>query len=182
MAYYRMDWQRVPPPGKRFAALGRAPDLPIPWTMGIPYGRPLPEPIQCSLHPRGGPDLPDLFLNSIPLFSDRLLAALDAAGVDNIVRYSVEISDLAGGVRRDYKAVNIVGAVRCADLDRSEYLEGMEPPVMAFQRLVIDEARARDLPLFRLAESSLVILVAERVKRALAAASLLGVEVAPLDA
>jgi hypothetical protein len=181
MPYYRMDWQLVPPPGVRFVVIDETPDLDLPWTMGVPYGDALPEPIRCTLSPRGGPDVPDLLLTGIPLFSDRLLAALDAAGVDNIVRYSAEIVDPNNRVHTTHKAVNIVGAVSCADLERSEFLDVLEPPLMAFTHLVIDEARAHDLPFFRLAESTLYILVAERVKRAIEAANLLGVRLTPID-
>jgi len=181
VAYFRMDWERVPPPGMTFAVIDESPDLDIPWRMGLPYGKPLPDPIRCTLSPEGGPDMPDLFLPGIPHFSDRLLAALDAAGVDNVVRYNAELVDPSGRVHTNYKAVNIVGAVSCADLDRSEFLPVLEPPLMAFTHLVIDEARARDLPFFRLAESTLWILVAERVKRALEEANLLGVSLTPID-
>jgi hypothetical protein len=181
MPYYRMDWERFPPQGLKFAVIGESPNLPIPWRMGIPYGDPLPDPIRCSLSPHAGPDMPDLFLTGTPCFSDRLLAALDAAGVDNVVRYNAELVDPSGRVYTDYKAVNIVGAVSCADLERSEFLDVLEPPLMEFTHLVLDEARARDLPMFRLAESTLWILVAERVKRALDDAGLLGVKLTPVD-
>ena len=176
-----MDWARIPPPGKLFAAIGQSPNLDIPWRMGIPYGDPLPVPIRSTLSPRGGPDMPDLFLPGTPHFSERLLRALDAAGVDNVVRYDAELVAPDGRVFTNYKAVNVVGAVSCADLERSAYLDVLEPPLMEFTHLVLDEARARDLPLFRLAESTLVILVAERVKRALDDATLLGLQLTPVD-
>lgn len=181
MPYYRMDWLRIPPKGRAFAVIGESPDLDLPWTMGIPYDPPLPDPIRCTLSPRGGPDLPDLLLSGLPHFSDRLLAVLDAAGIDNVVRYNAELTDPGGRVHTNYKAVNIVGTVSCADLERSEFLDVLEPPLMAFTHLVIDEARAGERPLFRLAENTLYILVAERVKHAIEEANLLGIQFTPID-
>jgi hypothetical protein len=136
----------------------------------------LPEPIICPLHPARGRNMRDVFLTDIPLFSDRLLSALREAGVDNIDTYHAEVHSPEGDIFSDYKAVNIIGLVSCADLQKSVYLEGTEPPMMGFQYLVIDEEKARDLPFFRLAENSLYILVADRVKKKLDELPLVGVK------
>ena len=177
---YRLDW-KVSPPQRDLASTDRCPELDIPWTMGYKYPDPLPEPIICPLNPRAGRTMPDIFLTDIPLFSEKLLAAFDEAGVDNIDTYEAEIHSPEGVVHRNYKAANIVGLVSCADLERSEYLPDADPPMMSFTNLVIDEARAADHGLFRLAEDSLVILVSESVQRVLAKAGLVGVGLLPME-
>ncbi|WAM28602.1 hypothetical protein [Myxococcus sp. NMCA1] len=52
---------------------------------------------------------------------------------------------------------------------------------MKFTKLRVDESRTLGLPLFRLAEDSLVILVSEAVKQAVEAAKLVGVRVVSLE-
>lgn len=180
MKYYRMDW-KVDDPDDQLASIDEVAENDVPWTMGIPYGGPVVEPIRCTLDPDAGRVMPDLFLPGIPAFSDRMLAVLDAAGVDNIVRYRIELVAPDGNVHTNYKAVNIIGAVMCADLSRSEFRPGYDPPLMKFDRLVIDQAKAGDLPFFRLGENPLFILVAEHVKQAIEAAQLVGVRVISLD-
>ncbi|WP_255207922.1 hypothetical protein [Myxococcus sp. AM009] len=52
---------------------------------------------------------------------------------------------------------------------------------MKFTKLRIDESRTMELPLSRLAEDSLVILVSENVKQAVEAANLVGVRVVSIE-
>lgn len=171
--YFRLDWKIVPP-DRSLANTGTCPDLGVPWTMGMKLP-PLPEPIVCELNPARGRRMRDMFLTDIPLFSDRLLELLGACGVDNLDTYQAEIRSPEGEQYTNYRAVNILGLVSCADLRASEYLRGSEAPMIEFQRLVIDEKRAMGLPMFRLAESSLFILVSDCVKERLEAAGLVGV-------
>lgn len=178
MTYYRLDHDLR---DVGLALMGEAPDYEVPWSMGVPFRSAVPEPVRCRLDPRGGPLLPDIFLTDIPMFSERLIAALERAGVDNLVTFRAEVEDRSGQVHTNYRAVNIVGAVGCADLERSELASDAEPPLMDFRTLVLDEPRAHGLPLFRLAESTLVILISEEVKNAVEAAGLIGVRAVPLE-
>lgn len=178
--YFRMHW-KVVPPDRSLAHTGTCPDLEVPWTMGVKFNKPLPEPIVCALNPAGGRRMRDLFLTDIPLFSDRLLSLLRECGVDNIDVYRAEIRSPEGERYENYKAVNILGLVSCADLRHSAYLEETRPPMIAFQRLVLDESRAGGLPLFRLAEDSLFILVSEKVKSRLEGAGLVGMRFEPIE-
>ncbi|MBU8896792.1 hypothetical protein KRR26_14330 [Corallococcus sp. M34] len=140
------------------------------------------EPIRCELHPESAAPPPDLIL-TIPIFSTRLIDALKSAGVKNMDLYKVElVHPTQGKTYTDYRAVNILGRIACADLEQSQYLPDHEPPLMKFDRLVLDEAKTMGVPMFRLAESTLTILVSEKVRQAVAAAGLRGVRLIPLDA
>ena len=178
MPYYQLDANLADP---SLAIQGDAPDYEVPWSMGVPFRTAVPEPVRCSLDPRGGPRLPDIFLTDIPMFSERLIEVLERAGVDNLVTFGAEVEDTAGRVHTNYKAVNIVGTVSCADLARSELSSRGKPPLMNFRTLVLDESRAEGRPLFRLAESTRIILIDEKVKTAVEAAGLIGVRLLSID-
>ncbi|WIG95911.1 hypothetical protein [Myxococcus sp. SDU36] len=180
--YYRLDARYdFAAHGVEGVALDESPDVDVPWTMGIRYPDPVQEPIPCYLDPRSGPVMPDLIID-VPLFSQRLVEVLKGAGVRNLDLYDAVVIDREREkTYSHYKAVNIVGLVSCADLPRSEYLPGYKPPLMKFTKLCIDEARTLGLPLFRLAEDSLVILVSEAVKEAIEASKLVGVRVVSLE-
>ena len=101
------------------------------------------------------------------IMSGRLLRALEESGVDNLQAFrAVLLGPESGRALDDYYIVIVVGAVSCADLGRSEYDPPPGPPTIsvAFERLVIDEARTGGALLFRLAESVSTILVHEKVK------------------
>jgi hypothetical protein len=128
-----------------------------------------PEPMKVEFWVRGGDGLAELFLDSIPLFRDDLLAALQEAGVDNLQMCDVSLTSLEGRMVPGYHAVNVVGLVAAADLSKSHYTDTTGTGVIAvgFRKLVVDERAAANLLLFRLAESIASIVVHERVKAAL---------------
>jgi len=175
--FYKLDWARYT--REDHAHVDEAPYTPVPWTTGIPYTGRMKQLIRCKLD--GGAIMPDLFLVHLPMFSDRMLEVLDAEGVENIVRYRVELVAPGGRVFTNYKAVNIVGAVSCADRKRSKFFGDSEPPLMEPEKLVIDARRAAGRKLFRLGESSDFILMTEPIKRALEKANLVGVRLLSLD-
>lgn len=99
-----------------------------------------------------------------------------------LISYDAVVIDRERGkTYPNYRAVNILGRVSCADLKQSVHLPGFDPPLLKFERLVIDESRTMGLPLFRLAESVQFILIPERVKQAIEAAPLAGVRGVSLD-
>ncbi|HTO88060.1 MAG TPA: DUF1629 domain-containing protein [Thermoanaerobaculia bacterium] len=183
MVFYQLDWkvnQRAL--GIKLAVIGKEPNLRVPWLMGRRFEKEVPQPIALSLSPRGGPDMPDVFLTGIPLFSDRLLEAMRKAGADNFDVYSTELADPAKGtIVRHYKAVNIIGKIEAADLKKSTFDPRSEPNLMEFDVLVIDERKVRGANLFRLAENPLRIVISERIQRALVTMPLVGVLLVPLD-
>jgi hypothetical protein len=177
---YQIDW-KVSPPDPELANTDSCDDVGIPWTVGVHYPGEVPQPINCKLHPRRGRKMRDIFLTDIPLFSVRLLTAMQSVGVDNLEIYDARLIGPEGQVFENYKAVNIVGAIACADLEKSVYLSNNALPFKKFSRLVVKGSNARGLDLFRLAEDPLMILVSERVNRAIVAIDPVGMVLNPIE-
>jgi hypothetical protein len=175
---YKLDYDAL---GFQMVSLGNIPAPEVAWTMGVRCPKPVPEPIECYLDPRSGSVMPD-WIAGLTLFSQRFVDVLKSAGVRNMDIYDAVVIDRERDKRyTNYKAVNIIGRVSCADLEKSEYLPDYEAPLMEFEKLVVDESRTMGVPLFRLAESVGFILVSEGVKQAIEAAGLLGVRVVSLE-
>jgi len=162
------------------ASIGPAPQVEgvSSWIKGQLIDTPVPQPLPFSVEPDEDdrdPDEPgvllEMYQDSYVLMTTRLVDALREAGVDNLQVYDAVISDpRTGSVADNYKVVNVVGVVACADLGRSTYTATGAPLIdVSFDSLVIDEKRAGGLLLFRLAESLSAIIVHERVKRHLLA-------------
>lgn len=155
------------------------------WVAGVPFSdkderegfHPPAEPIEMRTKPDSEPPpriCAELYWNPIPLMSRRLVAALRAAGVDNLQTFDTQLVTTQGRnppPSDHYLAVNIVGLVAAADLRKSrtnpEVTETLTS--MDFHSLSVDEAKTGDLPLFRLAENITAVLVHERVKAAVEA-------------
>ena len=110
----------------------------------------------------------------VPLVSDRLLAALRRAGVDNLQIFPALVRTGAGGEPRPGHCVlNVIGLVDGADPAASIGTVLAEddpgPRRVEYSHLVLSRARTRDLPLFRLADSPDMLLIHDRVLRVLAA-------------
>lgn len=180
--YYSMDWKLdYDALGLKIVGLAETPAKEVAWTMGVRYPKPVQEPIECFIRPGCGPDVPD-WLAASPVFSQRFVEVLKSAGVRNMDIYDAVVIDRERGRKyANYKAVNFIGRLSCADMEKSVVIPGFERPLMKFKRLVIDEERTMGLPLFRLAESVGFILVSERVKQAIESAKLIGVRVVSLD-
>ncbi|AHG92990.1 hypothetical protein J421_5455 (plasmid) [Gemmatirosa kalamazoonensis] len=169
--------------GLHLARIDRQADSDLPWWVGARFAAPPATPIRCTLDESGGPDLPDAFLaEAIPIMSARLVDALRAAGADNLDAYDAQLVDpRTGAPVGDYRAVNVVGLARAADMTSSVYDAASEFPMIEFDRVVVDPAAVGELRMFRLAENPSYILVAQGVKDALDAVGLVGVIAAPLD-
>jgi hypothetical protein len=182
-----MYWMlEVRAPGDEgIALIGQQPTLNVPgttesldWMLGKRFSGPLPEPLEFVVGPYGGDYIPDYFQPSIPLMHDRLLAVLREAGVDNIDSYSAILSSKDDSERfSSFKAVNIIGAIQCADLEASvcEVEEPDVPGGVSFDSLVIDEDRAKGAIFFRLYERPRGLVVIDSVKRVVEAAEFRGI-------
>jgi hypothetical protein len=158
--------------------IAAGPDFEGNWRHGTPITDPVPQPLVYTLDPDyGGKPKAMYSAEAIPVVRDDVIAALAAAGVDNIQYFDALLRDPASGTEyRDYKAYNIVGLVACADLAASQ-LMGTTPARMGdtdFASLVIDETKTGGALLFRLAENVSAIVVHERVKQAIEAAGIPG--------
>jgi hypothetical protein len=131
---------------------------------------PVPIPLTTEPEEEGLPNVyAELYWNPIPLMSRRLVAALRAAGVDNFQTYDTRLESVEGKKpppKDNYLAVNIVGRVAAADLAKSKSNPETTETIisMDFNSLAVDEAKARDFLLFRLAENITAVLVHARVK------------------
>lgn len=181
--YYLMDWRVIEDessPG--LAEIDIVPDTDVPWTMGMYWSEPVSQPISLVIDADSGEQMPDAFLLGIPLFSTRLLDLLSSQGVDNIQTYEAVITDPRTNISYDnYKAVNIVGLVSCANLEASEYIEGSGAPLMYFDRLVLNSDMPTGLTMFRLAESAGTIIVNEAIAKKIIDYKLTGMRLLPLE-
>src|SRR4051812_14105237 len=137
--YYRFHWDAdAPARGVRLASIAEQPDTDYSWITGSRIRQTVPEPLRSTLSADAGPDLPDVFLGDwIPLFSKRVLDALEGAGVDNIDTYAAEVVDpRTGRVSRDYRATNIIGLIECADMKKSKYDRSSSFPMIEFEHIV----------------------------------------------
>jgi hypothetical protein len=133
----------------------------------------VPQPLRFKLEPLDpnandvGPDMPEFFDESVPLFREDLIAAMQEAGVDNLDLYDAVIYDPDTKKRyTNYKAVNIIGAIAAADMSKSKATVHPGGPVIdvEFDELVLDETRTGGVLIFRLAEATGTILVHERLR------------------
>lgn len=143
------------------------------WEAGRRHARPVPTPLTLELEPLNrassdhGPELPEYFVGTIPLFRIDLLDAFARAGVDNLDLYDVVIRDPDDGrTHSNYKAVNIIGVIAAADMKKSNATVHTGGPVIdvEFDELVVDESKPRGALIFRLAEATGTILVHERLR------------------
>lgn len=149
----------------------------VSWIRGARIERELPTPLRFTLLPLKpnvsdhGPDMPEWLQGcQVPLFREDFVAALRKAGADNLDTYDTLVEDPdSGTTSRQYKAVNIVGLVAAADMAKSEATVHPGGPVVDvdFDRLVLDESRARGALMFRLAESTAAIFVHDQLRRSL---------------
>lgn len=153
---------------------------------GLPLEKPLPE-ITFQVDTLDGLREMDSLWAGLPylVFSPKLRAALDMAGVTNIEYYPARIKNrLTGEVISDYKIANIVGLVYCMDWEKATYTRDPDRPDRAEEitHLVIDATKIPDhLPLFRLGEQRTTIICNQRVQDTLIAEGITGVRFIEVD-
>lgn len=152
------------------ARIGAVLNTEVSWQTGQRFEDPPPVPVQVELDGAYPGVLVPMFDAGILLFSDLMVLAFTEAGVDNLDYYETVVRDPSTGASHtNFKATNIVGLVSCADLSQSVWDAPSGSPLIDtdFESLAIDEVRALDLLMFRLAECITGIVIHERVKRAL---------------
>ncbi len=139
-----------------------------PWMHGQVIDSKLPLPLTYVLDPQRPGNLPALIEGTpYPLMRDDLVHALQAAGVHNLQLFPAVVKDPANGTEQtNYKAFNIIGLVRAADLGKSKLMGTSDSSIIDvdFDSLSLDERKAAPFDLFRLAESVSAIIVSRRVK------------------
>ncbi|MEO8807058.1 MAG: hypothetical protein ABI433_13340 [Burkholderiaceae bacterium] len=149
------------------------PQLPpdVSFIKGSHIGEALPAPMVFEVDFPARVDVPHFIGDTIPVFSDFLVKTLIAAGVSNFQTFSAVLrSTVSGQEWEGFWAVNVVGLVRAAHLQKSDYdtlmeadPDGIDVPLLAFNELVLDRRKVDNLPMFRLAESPAVLLIHDRI-------------------
>jgi hypothetical protein len=160
----------------------RAPKLPTPnlkFDQGMMVANP-PDHITFSMTKAEKGDLGDLVLSGLRgiVISRKFKRVLDEFGIENIQYIVAEIYDeVDRKTYPDYFVANIIGLIDCIDLERSKLTMRAALPdkIRDINELHIDENRAGDCAIFRLARQFTLILVNEALKVALERAKLKGV-------
>ena len=156
------------------------PELPddVTFMSGSPIAVPLPAPLVFAVdYPkRAKPD--HLLGDSIPVASDLFVAALQAAGVDNVQTFPATLHNPENGGRwTGYQAINVIGLVDAVHPKKSKYDvimpgDGDEvPPLLDFRELVFARGKVGELPVFRLLQNPTQLFMSERVREQLIARS-----------
>ncbi len=137
------------------------------WLTPSPWTEPVPEPLQLTVDENG--EFLPFYKQPIPIMKKSLLQSLRDAGVDNIDDYAVEITNpFDGTVNNDYRAINIIGAIKAVDegLSAGEELDesGSGLAGKFYDEIILDEKKINGQLLFRLEESLSCIVVAESIK------------------
>ena len=136
------------------------------WTKGARFDEPVPEQT-IILNPEYGTVMSDFFDTTIPLMSDRLLAALKETGVDNYDAYPMILQRQDTGEQwRNYKAVNFVGCIDAIDMDKSDCRRSSTGRLRC-ESITIDPARVGSAICFRLKEGPDLLVIHEKVADAL---------------
>ncbi len=101
--------------------------------------------------------------------SDEFYKLLCEAGVDNLDVYDAVLRSGDGRAEyKGFKAFNVIGLVRAADLSKTVFRPGSSDLIDAsIDSLAIGPAKAQGLLMFRLAEYVSAVIVHERVKDAI---------------
>jgi hypothetical protein len=111
--------------------------------------------------------IPDYNDGTLPLVSEGFADHLRAFPVRNLQFIPAVLTDPdSGKVYTNYLAMNILGAISAADMAKSRYAVHDGVPIIdvSFDKLVLDESRALEAPIFRLVESGTVVLVHQRLR------------------
>lgn len=110
-----------------------------------------------------GDRIRDFLKASIPVVSNKFLKLLNKAGVDNLQVVPIIIrSEIDGNEWLTHSAINVLGMISCADLDRSDFAEIM-PGYYKFRKLAINADKTKGALMFRLHEHAPTILVNKSV-------------------
>ena len=161
----------------------------IEWFCGQIIGIDLPNPIEIEWNPElsGGGPAWEAFgyaseglknengvrrqwaypANDPPLFHRDLVAALQKCGVDNFNVYETNIEDTkSGSICKDYLAINIIGLIKAADMEKSKAVIHSEDGLVDtdFDSVELDGSAIRGCKIFRLAESINALVIHREVK------------------
>jgi hypothetical protein len=136
------------------------------WLAGHKFRRPPKEPVIVTI--QEGEEHADRLPYWVApnVMSDAFYKALCDAGVDNLDVYDAILRSEDGTVEyKGFKAYNILGLIRAADLSKTQFSPGSRLIDASIESLAIDADKAMGILMFRLAENVSAVMVHERVKR-----------------
>lgn len=152
-------------------------DIPDPsfddgWFGGRRFQSQPKEPVVVKIRP--GHEQGDLlpYFGVSTVMSNAFYETLRTVGVDNLEVFDAVIQSKDGViVHRGYKAFNVVGLVRAADISKSKFSDDNPSRLIdsSIESLVLDPSKTHGLLMFRLAEYVGAVLVHEKVKQAIEA-------------
>jgi hypothetical protein len=157
-----MDWDD--------SAVLRTVPLPVgeeSWRFGRRFRTAPIEPIVIELLDTHSDQLLEMYKASAFVITKRLLRALEECGVGNLDVYETVIRHpVTKFETSDYVAANLIGLIGATDLNRSTVVGGSTDRLIDvdFDAVAIDEAKTKELLMFRLAENTSAIVVHERLK------------------
>lgn len=145
------------------------PDLPAEidnWMGGTPLAIPKDAPLVFIVEPEDDETaLLPFYDSAVPLMRSDMVAALIAAGVNNLDVYPAMIKDLVSSKEyTDYRAVNIIGAIKALNTEASKGTSLGFGDAKFFDSLVLDEDKIAGKLFFRLSESLSAIIVHQSVR------------------
>lgn len=115
--------------------------------------------------------MPHFLDYTVPLASHSFLEVLKKIGVVNFQAFPAFVrNEETGQEWSDYYAFNVIGLLKCANLEKSDYdilMRGDNdkgiPPLLAFHEIVLHRPFLNHLRMFRLAESPSELIIHETI-------------------
>lgn len=134
-----------------------------------------PKKIEITLAESSGDFFPDMFSTPVTLMSSKMKACFDNLGIKNIDFYPAILIDTKNSKKIEgYWLVNVLGRFQCLDEENSD--TSLDPlGYLEFESFCIDETKILGAEVFRLNENGRMIIIGERIYRALMELDLKGV-------
>lgn len=147
--------------------IGDKPDIGGPWFTGSLINFEVQQPLHFSISPDSvGTDMRAIYTGAYPLYRNDVIDALVEAGVNNLQLFDAVIKNpFDGKIYDNYKAVNILGLISCADMEESTLMDETDSETIDvdFDELIIDEEKAGEALYFRLGENVTAVIAHEKV-------------------
>lgn len=140
------------------------------WFGGKPFAKHPGLPVVARIKPNHEHGTLLDYFGTACLMSERFFVALRDAGVDNLDVYDAVIRSKDDSIEhKGYKAFNLIGLVRAADLQKTTFTPEVAARTIdaSIESLEIDPEKTKGLLMFRLAEYVGAVIVHEKVRNVL---------------
>ena len=119
--------------------------------------------------------IPHFLTGGSVLASKAFIHALSDSGITNFQAFPAHVINPSTRKHwEDFFLFNVLGLLKVADMDASDYdvimegdAEGVDVPLVAFRSITIDAVKVKNMPMFRLAENPGALIVDQKVVDAL---------------